>query len=154
MFLLCTTFQFCNTPPANAQKEKWPSVALWPVSQQLSQSTILGVVNGKDGLLWIAALDGISRFDGHELFEFRPHNLKQGYIASSNIVTIFEDEYGDLFAASRDAGLLRYSEETNSFISIKNSKINSINKQSISAAFYDGKGGIWIGCSGTIRMAG
>jgi len=148
IFSIIFLYIICFSSGANsvsAAEKTWPSIALWPISQQLSQSTVLSIVIGNDGFLWIATLDGISRFDGHEISEFRPHNLTNGYIASSNIVTIFEGESGDFFAATRDAGLLRYSDDTDSFISVFNSEVHSISEKNISAAFYDGQGGIWIG---------
>ena len=121
------------------------SLALWPMNSSLSQSTIISILNGRDGLLWIATLDGVTRFDGRSFFNFRTYKSGPGFIASTNIVKILDDRSGNIFAATRDAGLLAYNPDTNEFSIVRwNGNELTLNKN-ISAAFQDDSGGIWIG---------
>ena len=128
-----------------AAAEPGYAVRPWPLTQRLNQQTILSVVHAEDGTLWIATLSGIDRFDGSSFTKYRPHKLDNGYIASSSIVCILESLDGRIFAATKDAGLLLFDEESNQFTSLAADDWPSNTNSRISSAFSDRDGDFWIG---------
>ncbi len=133
------------SPSIQAEQHTKFSISLWPVSASLSQSTVKNTISGKDGTLWILTLDGVNRFDGNSIFEFRTYKTEEGFIASSNILEILEGESGEIFAVTRDAGILVYDDLLNSFTSLQWNDIDPTLEENISAAFSDNKGVLWIG---------
>ena len=105
IFFLLYLLTCLNTPVQAGQNSKF-SISLWPISERLSQGTIRSTIDGKDGMLWIAALDGINRYDGNNIFEFRTYKTNEGFIESSNMLAIIEGVSGEIFASTRDAGIL------------------------------------------------
>lgn len=70
---------------------------------------------GKDGLLWIATDGGgIANYDGHL---FRHYDHRSG-LSASTIRAILCDDDGDIWAASSQEGLFRYSGTWQSFRSV------------------------------------
>ncbi|RLA49735.1 MAG: hypothetical protein DRR42_15040, partial [Gammaproteobacteria bacterium] len=135
----------CFNIHVQAGKNAKFTVSLWPISARLSQRTVRSTIHGKDGILWIAALDGINRFDGNEIFEYRNYKSEEGFIESSNILAILEGDFGEIFAATRDAGILVYDDLSNSFTALQWNGIDPTLDENISAAFSDSDGVLWIG---------
>jgi ligand-binding sensor domain-containing protein/two-component sensor histidine kinase len=135
----------CLIAPSHAEQNSNFSISLWPISERLSQGTIRSTIDGKDGMLWIAALDGINRFDGNSIFEFRTYKTNEGFIESSNMLAIVEGESGEIFASTRDAGILVYNEQLNSFISLQWNETDPTLDENISAVFSDSNSVLWVG---------
>ena len=72
------------------------------ISAELTQNSILHILQGKSGDLWISTLDGISRFNGHQLINYRPVNSDKNFIASVKIRKIIESPGGDIYVATQD----------------------------------------------------
>jgi len=121
------------------------SISKWPMSPKLSQETIIDTLTSTDGTLWIATLDGISRFDGSELYDYRPYKDGPGFIASSNILDIFEAGRSEIIVVSRDAGLLMFNGENNNFSPIVEYEFANPEKEYVSAIFIDDRDYLWIG---------
>ena len=94
------------------------TVKRWPLSQQLSQETIISIKHTDSGSLWIATLAGVDRFDGNSFTRYRPSTPDETFIASSNIFEILETLDRQILVVTKDAGLLIYDPNTDSFDSI------------------------------------
>ena len=92
------------------------SAGLWPLSQQLTQETILSVLQAHDGTLWIATLAGVIRFDGTRLVTYKPRAETKGSIASSNILELLETSDHRIVVATKDAGLLLFDKNSMKFL--------------------------------------
>ncbi|GAA4442118.1 hypothetical protein GCM10023091_28350 [Ravibacter arvi] len=55
------------------------------VEDGLSQSFITDFTQDKDGFIWIATLDGLSRFDGREFKNFR-NDLHDSTTIARNVI--------------------------------------------------------------------
>lgn len=74
----------------------------------LPQNIIRGIAQTRDGYLWIATLDGLTRFDGVRFTVFNKANTPQ--ILSNRISAMAQDAGGDLWMVNESGDLTRYAE--------------------------------------------
>ncbi|MFC1579168.1 triple tyrosine motif-containing protein [Pseudomonadota bacterium] len=117
----------------------------WPLSQQLAQETIVSILHTNKGSLWIATLAGIDRFDGTGFTQYRPNRPENGFIASANIFELLKTSSEKILAVTKDAGVLAYDTDTDSFVSIIPSLDNFEDTKRISSSFVDEQDDVWIG---------
>jgi signal transduction histidine kinase/ligand-binding sensor domain-containing protein len=77
----------------------------WTADNGLPQNSVRGIVQTRDGYLWMTTFDGLVRFDGVRFTIFNKSNSPG--IAGNRFVYIFEDRFGDLWAAFETGGLVR-----------------------------------------------
>lgn len=121
------------------------TVRPWPLSQQLTQETILSVKHTDGGSLWIATLAGVDRFDGNNLTRYRPSTPDNTFIASANIFEILETSDGQILVVTKDAGLLVYDSQTDSFDSISTALDDFSRDERVSSSFIDDGDNVWLG---------
>lgn len=104
------------------------------------------------GFLWIATLDGLYRYDGHECRVYLPDN-KEGSINSSMILTINEDSRGNLWLGTYGRGLSMYSPRSGKFhnYSLQDIYGNAKHHHDIVSIAIDRNNAIWLG---TVRGFG
>ncbi|WP_269009207.1 two-component regulator propeller domain-containing protein [Aquirufa ecclesiirivi] len=71
----------------------------------LSQSTISKIIQDKKGFLWFATSDGLNRYDGNNFVVFRSDPSDSTTLSGSDIFTMCEDDEGNMWAGTRNAGL-------------------------------------------------
>jgi len=79
----------------------------WTADDGLPQNSVYAMVQTRDGYLWIATLDGLARFDGVRFTIFNKSNSPG--ITNNRFVALFEDSSGDLWAATEESGVVRFS---------------------------------------------
>lgn len=99
--LLCFCFCLC----AAAAKAQY-RIDQWTADDGLPQNSVYGIVQTKDGYLWLATLDGLARFDGVRFQVFNKSNSPG--IVNNRFTALFEDAHGDLWAAMEDSGIVRF----------------------------------------------
>ncbi|MEJ0091758.1 MAG: two-component regulator propeller domain-containing protein [Limisphaerales bacterium] len=73
--------------------------------QGLPQSSVISVIQTRDGYLWLGTLNGLLRFDGNIFTLFNQH--KQPGLSSDRIVYLFEDSRTNLWVGMEPSGLAR-----------------------------------------------
>ncbi len=71
--------------------------------QGLPQSSVISVIQTKDGYLWLGTLNGLVRFDGNIFTLFNQH--KQPGLSSDRIVYLFEDSRTNLWVGTESSGV-------------------------------------------------
>ncbi|HZF01820.1 MAG TPA: two-component regulator propeller domain-containing protein [Methylomirabilota bacterium] len=93
---------------ANAQKAGGSAssfiVDSWSNEEGLPQSSVISVVQTRDGYLWLGTLNGLVRFDGNQFTVFNQMNTPG--LSSDRIVFLFEDNEANLWAGTDSGGLL------------------------------------------------
>jgi signal transduction histidine kinase/ligand-binding sensor domain-containing protein len=79
----------------------------WTANDGLPQNSVFGIVQTRDGYLWLATVDGLARFDGARFTIFNKSNSPG--IINNRFVSLFEDGRGDLWAGTEESGLVRFS---------------------------------------------
>src|SRR2546426_197 len=97
LFLLC----FGATAPAAAQYR----FDHWTADNGLPQNSVRDIVQTQDGYLWFTTFDGLVRFDGVRFTVFNKSNSPG--LASNRFVSLFEDRWGDLWAALETGEVVR-----------------------------------------------
>ena len=78
----------------------------WTADDGLPQNSVYGIVQTKDGYLWLATLDGLARFDGVRFQIFNKSNTAG--IINNRFVSLFETAGGDLWAGTETSGAGRF----------------------------------------------
>jgi len=77
----------------------------WTADNGLPQNSIRGIVQTRDGYLWLATFDGLVRFDGVRFTVFNKANSPG--IISNRFVHLYADAQGDLWASTEKGDLTR-----------------------------------------------
>ena len=139
---------FCiGSPPSAFSNETRYEFVLSPISQYLTQQTVQTTFQDSRGALWFLTQEGLNKYNGHELENFR-YAPAESYSLSSNDVTgITEDSRGNIWVSTLGGGLNKYDETTNGFTpffaEIEN--LDSPISNDIYSVFASSSGLIWLG---------
>ncbi len=73
----------------------------WNNEAGLPQSSVISVLQTKDGYLWLGTLNGLVRFDGNRFTIFDENNVRG--LDSGRIVYLFEDSHTNLWIGTDSA---------------------------------------------------
>ena len=105
MFLLLVLLSGVYAVAAQAQRRF--SHQAWTTEDGLPQNSVHGVLQTRDGYLWIATEGGLARFDGLGFTVFR--HEEQPMLPSDDIACLAEDTTGALWIGTTD-GLARFAD--------------------------------------------
>jgi signal transduction histidine kinase/ligand-binding sensor domain-containing protein/CheY-like chemotaxis protein len=81
----------------------------------LSQSTVMSILQDSEGYIWLATENGLNRYDGYTIREYRRERGNDRALASDYIWVIAEDTRGDLWLATVGGGVARWDRESDTF---------------------------------------
>jgi diguanylate cyclase (GGDEF)-like protein len=119
------------------------------VEAGLPQSTVVSILQDRQGFLWIGTQDGLVRYDGYD-FKIFKHNADDLRSLSDNYIrVIFEDSKGNLWLGT-EVGLNRFNPKTERFKHYNSdaSDPNSLSDEDIRAIAEDNEGVLWVGTYG------
>jgi PAS domain S-box-containing protein len=99
--------------PSSISAQRYP-LRVYNVKEGMSQSQINDIVQDKEGYLWFACAEGLTRFDGHNFKTFD----KSNGLAGSLIMSLMRDKSGDLWLGYRDNGVSKYLVREKKFIPV------------------------------------
>ena len=127
---------FCGTAAA-AETQVFPYSGyvrdLWETSDKLPDNTVVSVIQGRDGYLWVGTLHGLARFDGLNFTAFDDKDL-----ARSRILYLFEDSRSNLWVGTDNNGVWTFG---------KNGMINHFfveGGRQLDSASEDDNGTVWL----------
>jgi ligand-binding sensor domain-containing protein len=93
--------------PAKAGATEPPDASFivdaWSTEEGLPQSSVISVIQTRDGYLWLGTLNGLVRFDGNRFTVFDEENTPG--LNSDRIVYLFEDSHTNLWVGTDMAGV-------------------------------------------------
>ncbi|MDD2216723.1 MAG: two-component regulator propeller domain-containing protein, partial [Eubacteriales bacterium] len=101
------------------------------LNEGLSNSTVISIIQDKDGLIWFATFDGLNKYDGYTIKVYRHEEGNNNSLLSNSTRQLFIDSENTLWIGSND-GLSKYVHEKDLFENYTNDidrdklKINSI----------------------------
>ena len=119
------------------------------ISDELTQQTVGQVFQDSRGAVWFVSQEGLNRYTGHELENYR-YSSKDPNSLPTNIVTqIVEDKEGKLWLSTRGGGLASYNSISNDFDTIYANPNDHDTPYSndILSIFCDREGLLWLGYS-------
>jgi ligand-binding sensor domain-containing protein/signal transduction histidine kinase len=82
----------------------------WNNEEGLPQSSVISVIQTRDGYLWLGTLNGLVRFDGIHFTVFDGNNTPG--LGSDRMVYLFEDSRTNLWVGTETAGIVMISKGT------------------------------------------
>jgi signal transduction histidine kinase/ligand-binding sensor domain-containing protein/DNA-binding response OmpR family regulator len=147
-FLLIYIFILLQHPSFSQEiKNKNQSIKFkhYSLSEGLSQSSVLCIIQDSKGFLWFGTRDGLNKYDGQTFKTYRYNSKDSTSISNSSIKSLFEDKKGNLWIGTL-GGLNRYLPNKDTFKRYKYSsqKNSVINNQIWSIAELDNNN-LWVG---------
>jgi signal transduction histidine kinase/ligand-binding sensor domain-containing protein/DNA-binding NarL/FixJ family response regulator/HPt (histidine-containing phosphotransfer) domain-containing protein len=120
-----------------------------PFTTSLTQQTVDQSFQDSRGAIWFVTREGLNKYTGSKLENFRHSPQSKDSLSSNNVTQVTEDNEGNLWIATEDAGLNKFDPISNSFERFtsdpnKRHSPYSSNINTISTA-PDGK--VWLGYS-------
>ena len=113
----------------------------------LPQSTVMSTLQDSQGFVWMGTEDGLVRFDGDQLQRYAHSRTGQTSLPGNFVWDIAEDARHDLWIATKDSGLARWSRATDTFTTYRHDARNpqSLASDSLRAVLIDARGRVWVG---------
>jgi ligand-binding sensor domain-containing protein/signal transduction histidine kinase len=117
------------------------------IENGLSGNNLNQIIKDNKGFYWMAAVNGLCRYDGvsYRIFKNEAENINS--ISSDYIRAIYQDSKGYLWIGTLKDGISRYDFKTGKFTHFKHNKkeTGSISSNEILCFFEDSKGFLWVG---------
>lgn len=84
------------------------------LTEGLSQSSVICVLQDHKGFLWFGTRDGLNRYDGYTFKKYRYNSQDSGSLSNSYIRSLFEDENNNLWIGTNN-GLNKYIADKDCF---------------------------------------
>lgn len=128
-----------------AQTPDYKAVHL-SLADGLSQSSVMDIVQDRNGFVWMSTQDGLNRFNGKEFLVFREEPFDSNSISSNNLGPLHIDGQGRLWVGTVNNGLNLYNESTGHFTQFQHSdEPGSLSGNLITSITHDHLGNIWVG---------
>lgn len=116
-------------------------------SDKLTQYSVNQTFQDSRGVLWLVTQEGLNKYSGHELETYQHSPLDSTSLPTNNINRIAEDRNGQVWLATRGAGLARYIPMSNSFKTLYSdpNNHNTPYLNDIITIFCDDEGILWLG---------
>ena len=123
------------------------------IDDGLSQNAGLALLQDRQGYLWIGTQDGLNRYDGYTLTQFKHDPDNPQSISANNIIALYEDKAGIIWVGTWGGGLNRYDPKTNQFSNYQPdpAKPTSLSHPIVTEIVQDGSGAFWVGTLGGLE---
>ncbi|PWH15105.1 MAG: hypothetical protein DDG60_06640 [Anaerolineae bacterium] len=120
------------------------------VEDGLPSSTVLGVLQDRQGFIWFATADGLARYDGYEFKIFRHDSENPNSLSHNNTFAILESRDGLIWVGTDPGGLNVYNPKTGLFQVYRHNPQDpsSLPNDSVWALLEAQDGTIWVGTRG------
>jgi ligand-binding sensor domain-containing protein len=115
LFLLFATSGILLHGQSTPQNIKFNNIS---IKNGLSQSSPNCIFQDSRGIIWIGTEDGLNKYDGYSFTVFRPGQDDEYSISNSRILSLTEDDKGNLWIGTNGGGLNRYDRNENRFYRI------------------------------------
>jgi signal transduction histidine kinase/ligand-binding sensor domain-containing protein/CheY-like chemotaxis protein/HPt (histidine-containing phosphotransfer) domain-containing protein len=148
------TWAACMAAAAAAAHAEVPVPAVHPMYFEhltmrdgLSQSTVNSILQDSQGYLWLGTENGLDRYDGDSIREYRRERGNERGLANDYIWSIAEDSQGDLWLATDGGGVARWDRRTEQFQPFRHDAHNTrtLASDAVRTLLIDARGRIWAG---------
>jgi signal transduction histidine kinase/ligand-binding sensor domain-containing protein/CheY-like chemotaxis protein len=117
------------------------------VRDGLSQSTVMSILQDREGYLWLGTESGLDRYDGYSIREYRRQRGNTSGLASDYVWAIAEDSDTNLWLATDGGGVERWDRHTDQFQRFKHDPDDprTLASDAVRALLIDAQGRIWAG---------
>ena len=117
----------------------------YSLTEGLSQSSVLCILQDRQGFMWFGTRDGLNKFDGQNFITYRHNSQDSTSISNSYIRSLREDDQGNIWVGTMN-GLNKYITKNDSFERFnKDHTQNSISNNEIWDIEIGDDGNLWLG---------
>lgn len=116
----------------------------WQREEGLPHNSVNGLVQTRDGYLWVGCDAGVARFDGTRFVSFA---LRDG-LRSERVSRLFEDSRGALWLGTAGGGLTRMADGEFRHLTMR----DGLPSDSITALAEDAAGRLWVGTDSGVAV--
>lgn len=111
----------------------------------LSQNNVFDTIQDLDGYIWLATENGLSKYDGHKITNYKKNISDLNSIADNFIRKLFIDNKGIIWVGTAN-GLSKYNKNSDSFENYQHKKENknTLTDNIIWDIYQDNTGTIWV----------
>lgn len=110
----------------------------------LPQYTIMDIMQDKEGFMWFATWDGLSKFDGYTFKNFKTIAGDSYYMKSNRIERIYEDNFSRIWINTYDGDYHCFNPSTHQFWGLQLVKDPKIKHKKPSGIFIVESGKVWL----------
>jgi ligand-binding sensor domain-containing protein len=113
----------------------------------LANGNVRTILQDYQGFFWFGTEDGLQRYDGYTLVEYRHDQRDSTSISSNFIFCLYEDSKKNLWVGTLDGGICLYDRKANKFRCFKNDpkKATSISSNLVRSISESSDGTLYIG---------
>ena len=100
--------------PSVAQSEQY-SFQVSPASAQLTQASVRQVFQDKEGMIWFLTQEGLNRYDGVSVTQYRPSTSNKNSLSHQAVTHITQDSNETIWVGTAGGGLNRFIKEIDGF---------------------------------------
>lgn len=119
------------------------NIKYYTLEEGLSEAIINDLLLDKDGFVWVAAQDGLNRFDGQEFKVFTNIRNDSTSLPGNLIYRLFEDSKARIWVGTYGKGLSIYNKSSESFKRVPLENFSDDN-ETITGIVEDSAGNIWV----------
>ncbi|UCH15749.1 MAG: hypothetical protein JSV22_07220, partial [Bacteroidales bacterium] len=140
--LICTSVSYGQSTHIIQNQYKFKYLT---IDEGLSNNHVGSVCQDEKGFIWFATQNGVDRYDGQSIVNYRHSPDDSTTISGNDVNVIFSDSRGNLWTGN-NGGLDLYNSEMDNFIRFHHSKLDSAigNVEDIDE---DSEGILWIAAS-------
>jgi PAS domain S-box-containing protein len=119
----------------------------------MPSTTVRDIAQDREGFLWFATPNGLSRYDGYDFKTFRNDPLDPRSISTDILSTLLVDRQGTLWVGTWNGGVNVFDRTTERFTHYVHNPDDphSLSNDYISCILEDTRGRIWIGTNGGLN---
>ncbi len=123
------------------------------IDDGLSQNAGLSLLQDRQGYLWIGTQDGLNRYDGYNLTQFRHDPENPASLGHNGILALYQDKDGFLWVGTWGGGLNRYDPNTGQFTRYQPdpAQAASLGHPVVTDITQDENGHLWVGTLGGLE---
>lgn len=123
------------------------------IDNGLTQNAGLAMLQDSTGYLWIGSQDGLNRYDGYSITQFKHDPDNTNSLGFNSIASLYEDKNGYLWVGTWGGGLDRFDPKTSAFTHyiINPEDADALINPVITSIVEDGRGGLWVGTLGGLE---
>ncbi|MGB0385232.1 MAG: two-component regulator propeller domain-containing protein [Ardenticatenaceae bacterium] len=151
LFLFTITYFLFSTMTLHAQE---PDGTLRfrriSVEDGLSSPVVTGMIQDRQGFIWVATESGLNRYDGYRFVVYK-HDPNDPNSLSNNVIEAFvEDDAGNLWLGTEHGGVNKFNPETQSFTHFRADEkdAGTLSDESVESLLVDSVGNLWVGTKG------
>jgi signal transduction histidine kinase/ligand-binding sensor domain-containing protein/AraC-like DNA-binding protein len=112
----------------------------------LAVPMVKGLVQDKEGYIWVGTVNAIQRFDGFAFKTIKYESGRKTNMTKGPVNVIYEDKKGDLWIGT-PSGLSRFNKMTEEFQQYIPDPLGPVFKNDMWSVFEDSKDLLWVGAS-------